>query len=729
MVIVKNTIGGDGTFAYTATGKGVSDFSLTTVSGTASQTFSGLAPGTNGGSRAFTETPIPNQFKLSSLTCTSALETSTITTDLGTGVATVSSLGDGDTVTCTYTNTKVDANIQITPATAVNAVGTNHTLTITVNSVNTTLGSGTAIASITSGPGSFVGSPTCSYTGGGSTASCTVVITSAATGTTVVSATSSIPLTGQGSVTRTTNGTGGNSGTASKTWVEVTIAITPATATNAVNTNHTLTITVAAVGTTVGNGTATASITSGPGSFVGSPTCSYTGGGATASCNVVITSATTGTTVVSAASSIPLTGQGSVTRTTNGTAGNSNPASKAWVDAAILINPPTATNNIGTNHTLTITVNSSGGNLDSGTATASITSGPGGFVVPPTCSYTGGGTTASCTVIITSLAAGTTTISATSNIAVAGVVLTRSTNGTTTPGGLSNSNPAQKTWLDGHVQVLKTVDGNLPGVNDPVFTFELRVGADINNAGTILQTLTTSAGNGTLSFTPSLISGNVYQICELAIPGFSTSLTGFFGAFNPGASLPGTVCINFTAQAGTVVITVNNLRQGGLGGTLASTIGFWKNWASCQTSNGGQLAILDRTLQAFEPGGFTVGILTLHDTNPDPDVASVCGHVRNLLDKTAINGGRKLANDPLFNMAAQYVAYSLNVQKGATACWSPDLGGAAQALLAAHLFDGLTHTALNSAQAAYANALNNLLDTYNNNNGCPAALPAPPNPL
>src|SRR5207247_2472811 len=164
-----------------------------------------------------------------------------------------------------------------------------------------------------------------------------------------VSATSSIPLTGGGSISRTTDGAAGNSGPASKTWADATIAITPATATNAVGTNHTLTITVAAVGTTVGNGTATASITSGPGSFVGSPTCSYTGGGATASCNVVITSATTGTTVVSAASSIPLTGQGSVTRTTNGTAGNSNTASKAWVDAALPITPPTATNNIGTN--------------------------------------------------------------------------------------------------------------------------------------------------------------------------------------------------------------------------------------------------------------------------------------------------------------------------------------------------------------------------------------------
>src|SRR5439155_1467187 len=137
--------------------------------------------------------------------------------------------------------------IAITPATATNAVGTNHTLTITVTAVGTGRGKGTASASITSGPGRFVGSPTCSYTGGGSTASCTVVITSATTGTTVVSATSSIPLTGDASVTRTTNGTAGNSGPASKTWVDATIAITPATATNAVGTNHTLTITVTAV--------------------------------------------------------------------------------------------------------------------------------------------------------------------------------------------------------------------------------------------------------------------------------------------------------------------------------------------------------------------------------------------------------------------------------------------------------------------------------------------------
>ena len=112
----------------------------------------------------------------------------------------------------------LDANIQITPQTATNAVGTNHTLTITVNALNGTIDPGlhTATASIVSGPGSFVGSPSCSYDGGAAdpnglgsfpSASCTVVITSGTPGTTVVSATSNIPvsnLSGSDTIARTT---------------------------------------------------------------------------------------------------------------------------------------------------------------------------------------------------------------------------------------------------------------------------------------------------------------------------------------------------------------------------------------------------------------------------------------------------------------------------------------------------------------------------------------------
>src|SRR4029434_1027205 len=157
---------------------------------------------------------------------------------------------------------------------------------------------------------------------------------------------------------------------------------------------HSLTITVNAVNGTIdaAGGTATATITSGPGSFVGGNTCNYTGGGASASCTVVITSAVTGATVVSATSHIPLTDDATVTRTTDGTAGNSGPASKTWVDANIQINPPTGTNAVWTNHILTITVNAVNGTIDAagGTATAAIASGPGSFVGGNTCNYTRG---------------------------------------------------------------------------------------------------------------------------------------------------------------------------------------------------------------------------------------------------------------------------------------------------------------------------------------------------
>src|SRR5262249_13391161 len=212
-------------------------------------------------------------------------------------------------------------------------------------------------------------------------------------GRTVVSATSDIPVNGQ-TITRTTNRAvntaAGGSDNANKVWVNANIQITPATATNAVGTNHVLTITVNALNGTIDAGphTATASIVSGPGSFVGPATCTYTGGAATGSCTVTSTSAAVGTTVVSATSDMPGNGQ-TITRTTNTAvntaAGGSGNANKVWVDANISITPANATNPIGTQHVLTITVNAINGTIDAGphTATASIVSGPGTFVGSP----------------------------------------------------------------------------------------------------------------------------------------------------------------------------------------------------------------------------------------------------------------------------------------------------------------------------------------------------------
>src|SRR5439155_1468699 len=139
---------------------------------------------------------------------------------------------------------------------ATNAVNTNHTLTITVNAnpATGTIAAGTATATIlaSSTTGAFVGSPSCNYAQAVGSSSCTVVITSTVPGTTNVQASSAISQVGvTGSVTRTTgtaaNVTAGctvNCGNAKKTWLDVFVALPIQSATNAVRTNHTLTITV-----------------------------------------------------------------------------------------------------------------------------------------------------------------------------------------------------------------------------------------------------------------------------------------------------------------------------------------------------------------------------------------------------------------------------------------------------------------------------------------------------
>jgi hypothetical protein len=103
-VIVKNSVGGNGTFGYTGSGSGVSSsFNLTTVGGTTSTSFTDLAPG----SKSVSETTIPSGWDLTNLSCsitTTGSGNSTFNT-ASPPLATVD-LAAGDTVTCTFTNTK-----------------------------------------------------------------------------------------------------------------------------------------------------------------------------------------------------------------------------------------------------------------------------------------------------------------------------------------------------------------------------------------------------------------------------------------------------------------------------------------------------------------------------------------------------------------------------------------------------------------------------------------------
>jgi uncharacterized repeat protein (TIGR01451 family) len=240
------------------------------------------------------------------------------------------------------------------------------------------------------------------------------------------------------------------------------------------------------------------------------------------------------------------------------------------------------------------------------------------------------------------------------------------------------------------------------------FTFQLREGASTTNDGTILASAVADASNGgSFDFSNPLASGSdrPYQLCEALPSGWSTSLPNPF-APNGNTNL---ACSAITTEpGGHLVVSIDNRPPPpSVEGIGVRTIGYWKNWSSCAGSRGNQDAVLDRTLARADPAGTPVGVLTLHGGD--------CTRAVRLLDKSTIDTSRKQAADPAFNLAAQFLAATLNVTAGAPAC--PDAkqsiaGG--QALLAQIRFNGVTHDNLGAEQSVSANVWEKALDRYNN---------------
>ena len=256
----------------------------------------------------------------------------------------------------------VDANIQITPN-GVNRVGQTHTFTAHVN-VNDGSGpvnapDGTQISfTIDSGPGSFTSANPCTTSLG--TGSCTINLTSAVTGVTVVSAHTTIAVAGV-TLIRNTDGTGANSGPATKRFVNARISITPS-ATNRVGAPHTFTVTLEK-DTGDGAGFQPAAgehvdvtLTDTNGAVHTAPTGSCTTAGpntnASGQCTITFTSNSTGKVTGHATATLSVAGSAPFTVQTDGVSPNSGDAVKTFVDARIHITP-TATNRVGQPHTFT----------------------------------------------------------------------------------------------------------------------------------------------------------------------------------------------------------------------------------------------------------------------------------------------------------------------------------------------------------------------------------------
>jgi hypothetical protein len=290
------------------------------------------------------------------------------------------------------------------------------------------------------------------------TGSCQVTLTSASAGVTLVNASTSVMLNGVTLNRSTGDGKGLDSGNASKNWEDANIQITPPSAFNEIGTPHVLTGHVnvndgtgyvnAAAGTTINF-----SLVSGPGSLSASSCATVL---ATGSCSVTLTSASAGVTLVNASTSVMLNGVTLNRSTGDGKGLDSGNASKTWVDANIVISPPTATNPVGTNHVLTSTVkvNDGGGGgyvaaPDGTIINVTIVSGPGSLSAP-SCTTAGG--TGSCQVTLTSGMTGTTVINASTTVVVGGVTLNRSTGDS----HVGDSPNAQKIWTPRHPSIATT---------------------------------------------------------------------------------------------------------------------------------------------------------------------------------------------------------------------------------------------------------------------------------
>jgi hypothetical protein len=265
----------------------------------------------------------------------------------------------------------------------------------------------------------------------------------------------------------------------------------------------------------------------------------------------------------------------------------------------------------------------------------------------------------------------------------------------------------------GTARVVKTVSGAPPSATE-TFTFQLRQGATALQAGTILESANAIEGNsGAIAFASKLAPLTNYQLCEVVMPGWMTTLgPPFFVVFNPSGD-NSTVCTDFTPMAGEArTFSIDNRPPpGGLG----RAIGFWKNWATCAASNGNQKPVLDQTLGSFPVAtGRTTRGVYIGDMYGDTCQAAV-----RILNKQNVNTGMNMSSDPAFNLAAQLLAAKLNVQAGAGTC--PAAVAAindSQAQLAALHFDGVTRLTIGKSLAGTLQNLAATLEKYNQNTLC-----------
>jgi uncharacterized repeat protein (TIGR01451 family) len=326
------------------------------ATGSGSATVASILPGA---SFSFTETHVISTSDLPGPINDSSVAHFTLAQNLGTFANII------------FTNTAVapvvhvvGANVGIAPN-ATNAVGQPHTFTVTVNQVIDGVSSADAGANVTvtltsiNGANAVPSTPLTGTTNG--SGQFQVTFSSATAGQVIGNATATLSVLGVILTRATGDSNVGDSGSATKTFVDERISIAP-NATNAVGQPHTFTATVLenlgdgnGFVVPVANQLVTVSLTSinGANAVPSTPLSGNTN--ASGQFQVTFTSATAGQVIGNATTSFTVNNVTETRSTGDSQSGDSGPANKTFVDERISI-APNATNAVGQPHTFTVTV-------------------------------------------------------------------------------------------------------------------------------------------------------------------------------------------------------------------------------------------------------------------------------------------------------------------------------------------------------------------------------------
>lgn len=441
------------------------------------------------------------------------------------------------------------ANIAVTPD-AVNEVGAEHTFDVAVNQVfagvETPAADNTIVTvDLTASYGASVDliSDTCANPGTVS-GTCSVTFRSDSAGTVTGHAAADV-LVSTETIHVETDGTGSNSGDATKRYVDAFVTLSPLTATDEVNDPHTVTIHVEADDGTGVDANSDGSFFDPVAGVIpvitfpdGAPSSVDTSGcdagtNALGDCNVVIDSAAAGTFSIHAAVSFDVSGV-TLSRETDGLGQNSGDAVKVYVDASISISP-SAVNAVGDAHTFTVTVMEDDGSGSGFAAAAgehvdfSLTDSNGaGYVldaVSSTCDDLGPNTDVNgqCTIVFTSASGGIVTGHAWSNVQVGGLSLYRSTDG-----NAPNSGDAAKRFVDAMLSLTPGEAANQVGATHTITAFLQIDSGDGNGfepaADGEAITFAIDSGPGVLSPTSCSTAGGT-GTCSVDLTSAVTGLT------------------------------------------------------------------------------------------------------------------------------------------------------------------------------------------------------------